>query len=83
MVCILINESCLKTRGKAKATRGQAVTSNTPLIPGFGRQSQTGLCEFKATLDYTRSMYKQIQMVMAHTFNPSPRGNIKWEEREA
>ena len=49
-------------------------------------------CEFKATLNYTNSMQKQIQVVLAytfipvpgsHAFNPSTRGNIKWEEREA
>ena len=50
------------------------------------------LGELKATLGYTRSMQKHIQLVMAHTLNPSPReshtfkhstrGNINWEERE-
>ena len=50
------------------------------------------LGELKATLGYTRSMQKHIQLVMAHTFNPSPReshtfkpstrGKINWEERE-
>ena len=29
------------------------------------------LCEFKDTLGYTRSRQKQIQVVVAHTFNPS------------
>ena len=33
-------------------------------IPGFGTQSQMDLYEFKDTLGYTRSMQKQIQMVM-------------------
>ena len=46
---------------------------HTPLIPGFGRQRQTDLCEFKATLGYTKSTQKEIQVVVAHTFNPSPR----------
>ena len=31
------------------------------------------LCEFKATLGYIRSIQKQIQVVVAHTFNPSTR----------
>ena len=29
------------------------------------------LCEFKATLGYTRLIQKQIQVVVVHTFNPS------------
>ena len=28
-------------------------------------------CEFKATLGYTKSIQKQIQVVVSHTFNPS------------
>ena len=35
------------------------------------KQRQTDLCEFKATLDYTKPIQKQIQIVVAHTFNPS------------
>ena len=31
------------------------------------------VCEFKATLGYTRSMQKQIQVVLAHVFNPHTR----------
>ena len=29
------------------------------------------LCEFKVTLGYTRSVKKQIQVVVTHSFNPS------------
>ena len=32
------------------------------------------LCKFKATLDYTRSMQKQIQAVVPDTFNTNTRG---------
>ena len=39
--------------------------------PGFGRQRQMDFYEFKASLGYTRSMQKQMQVVAAHTFNPS------------
>ena len=42
------------------------------------------LCEFKATLGYTRSLQKQIQVVVAHTshpstreFNPNTKGDYK------
>ena len=31
------------------------------------------LCEFKATLGHIRSVQKQIQVVVAQTFNHSPR----------
>ena len=33
------------------------------------------LCEFKATLGYTRSIQKQIQVIVPHTFNASTRGD--------
>ena len=41
------------------------------LILGLRRQRQMDLCEFKATLGYTRLIQKQIQVVVAHTFYPS------------
>ena len=66
---------------------------HTSLIPGFGRQRQIDLCEFKVNLGYPRSVQKQIQVLVAHIliavlgshtpFNSSTRGNIKWEERKA
>ena len=44
----------------------------TPLIPRFGRQRQTDFCEFKATLGYTNSKQKQIQVVVVvHTLIPT------------
>ena len=33
--------------------------------------------EFKATMGYKRSKQKQIQVVVAHAFNPSTRGECK------
>ena len=49
------------------------------------------LCEFKDNLVYRGSMQKQMQVVVLHTFSPSsretctfnssPRGNIRREER--
>ena len=36
------------------------------------------LCEFKATLGYTRSIQKQIRVVVFHTFNAST-GEVKSE----
>ena len=50
------------------------------------------LCEFKATLGYTRSKQKWIQMEVTplipvlgshRPFIAALRGNIKWEETEA
>ena len=50
IICVLINKSYLKTRGKAKATRGQAMG-----ILAFNYRiwetDQMDLCEFKATQD--------------------------------
>ena len=43
----------------------------TTLIPGSERQSQEDLCELKATLGYTRSVQKQIRVVVTYTFNPN------------
>ena len=48
--------------------------AHTPSIPALGRQKQVGLCEFKATLGYTRfiqSQREQSPEVVAHTFNLS------------
>ena len=53
--------------------RGQAMVAHT-FNPRSGRQRQADLCEFKATLGYTRliqSQEKQSQEVVAHTFDPS------------
>lgn len=62
----------LNARGKAKVTSGQAMVTS-PLIKGFGRQSHMGFVEFKATLGYTSSMQKKIQLVVAYTFIPCTR----------
>ena len=57
-----------KDKAKPQEVREQW---HMPLIPGFVRQREMDLCEFKATLGYTRSTQKKkIQVVAAHTFNP-------------
>ena len=55
--------------------KDQALVAHT-FNPSTGRQRQTDLCEFKATLDYTRlsqSQGKRSPAVAAHVFNPTTR----------
>ena len=42
-----------------------------PLIPALRRQRQAKLCELKVTLDHTKLIQKQVQVVVVHTFNLS------------
>ena len=50
---------------------------HTPLIPALGSQRQTELCEFNATLGYTKLIQSKIETEpsggVAHNFNPSTR----------
>ena len=51
-----ISKACLMIRGKTKSLEVRQCCHQTPLIPGFGRQRHLDLCEFKATMGYTRTM---------------------------
>lgn len=70
--CILINIFCLKTRVKAKATKSSAMVTRI-LNPKIWETEteQTNFSEFKASMDYTRSMQIYIQVVVAY-LNHSP-----------
>ena len=67
LICILINKLGWRSECKAKSLE----TREWWHTPGLRKQGQTDFCEFKATLGYTISIQKQIQVVVAPTFNPS------------